>query len=530
MSKKPCSISFKPAGKNKPCTTVINSNLVAKCDIKVNKCLNVKNIVYTTETINETGQTVSGEKSLTWINTCGTGVLADGIKDGFYKKIIKADENTEQILDYPGMDKKQSRYFGWSVSMSNDGKYAVVGAREEFDFNGEVYIYGLSGGTWNLLQGLTASDGEPADNFGYSVSIRDDGKTIAVGARQEDEKAQNAGAVYIYKYDGTSWTGEEKVTASNGATGDQFGYSVAISDDGNRLVVGAQGKDISGTNDVGGIYFYEYGGTSIGWTGEQIIDNPNTTTGINERFGWSVSMSNDGKYAVVGVPNWQNSSLRGRAIVYGLSGGSWTSIQELIASDGANFDQYAYSVSISGDGKYIAIGSIKEDTGVNNDGAVYVYEYDGTSWTNEEKIIASDGEQNDSFGGSVSLSSDGKYLIVGSSSEFVSSGRPGKAYIYYREDCKEDGQWIERKINNTDSPQNDDNFGFSVSISEDGCYSIVGQPNYNSPSSNNEGRAYIYNTNFYCLEYNDIDSILLIDEGDSACFVYNEDYGKWVKI
>ena len=95
MLKKPSSISFKPAGKNKPCTTVINGglkvkkNIVAQCDLTVKKCLNVKNIVYSnTETITETGQTVSGVKSLSWINTNGTGVLSDNTKDGFYKKVI----------------------------------------------------------------------------------------------------------------------------------------------------------------------------------------------------------------------------------------------------------------------------------------------------------------------------------------------------------------------------------------------------------------------------------------------------------
>ena len=95
MSRKPPSISFKPVGKNKPCTTVINGglkvkkNIVAECDLTVKKCLNVKNIVYSnTETITESGQTVSGVKSLSWINTNGTGVLSDNTKDGFYKKVI----------------------------------------------------------------------------------------------------------------------------------------------------------------------------------------------------------------------------------------------------------------------------------------------------------------------------------------------------------------------------------------------------------------------------------------------------------
>ena len=550
MSIKPPSITFKPAGKNKPCTTIIEGNLnvkkniIANCNLKVkkdltvNKCLNVKNIVYTTETINETGKTVSGEKSLTWVNTCGTGVLANGIKDGFYKKIIKVDENTEQILENPNTSGILSNnIYGWSVSMSNDGKYALVGAPNWVTGDGQitqgaVIVYSLSGDTWNKEQEIRSSGIDDGDEFGYSVSISDDGKTIAIGARQEDTGSGiiDNGAVYIYKYDGTSWTGEYKIVASDGLSGDEFGYSVAISGDGNSLVVGAPLRN-SPSNDEGSVYFYEYGGTGIGWTGEQRIDDPRITPSISDRFGdrfgWSVDISNDGNYAILGS---FNSSGPGEAYMYGLSGGSWTSIQSMTASDGGNTDRFGFSVSITKDGKYIAIGSINEDTGVSNDGAVYIYKYDGTNWTNEEKIIASDGQQFDRFGNSVSISSDGKYLIVGTGNYINLSGRPGKAYIFYREDCKEDGQWIEKKINNIDSPQINDKFGYSVSISENGCYSIVGQPNYDTSTTNNVGRAYIYNTNFYCLEYNEIDSLLLVDDGDSACFVYNEDYGKWIKI
>jgi hypothetical protein len=537
MSIKPPSITFKPAGKNKPCTTIIEGNLnvkkniIANCNLKVkkdltvNKCLNVKNIVYTTETINETGKTVSGEKSLTWINTCGTGVLADGIKDGFYKKIIKVDENSEQILENPNTSTGVNESFGWSVSMSTDGKYAVVGVPNwQNDYQcGRAFVYGLSGGSWTSIQELTASDGVSGDQFAWSVSISGDSKYIAIGSIQGGDSGTGItgdGAVYVYEYDGTSWTGEEKVIASDGEINDQFGYSLAISDDGNRLVVGAPFTDSLSNNDEGSVYFYEYGGTGIGWTGEQRIDDPRSIEG--DRFGWSVDISNDGNYAILGS---FNDSGPGEAYMYGLSGGSWTSIQELTASDGGNIDRFGFSVSITKDGKYIAIGSINEDTGVINDGAVYIYKYDGTIWTNEEKLISSDGQQFDRFGNSVSISSDGKYLIVGTGNFTNLSGRPGKAYIFYRED----GQWIEKKINNTDSPQNNDRFGYSVSISENGCYSIVGKPSYNDGPTNNVGRAYIYNNNFYCLEYNDIDSVVLTDEGDSACFVYNEDYGKWVK-
>ena len=99
-NRKPKSISLKPAGKGKPCDVIINSdlevkkNVVAQCDVTVKKCLKVKNIVYNSETIDESGETLSNDKTLSWINTAGTGVLNDATKEGFYKKVVNINSQT----------------------------------------------------------------------------------------------------------------------------------------------------------------------------------------------------------------------------------------------------------------------------------------------------------------------------------------------------------------------------------------------------------------------------------------------------
>ena len=95
---------------------------------------------------------------------------------------------------------------------------------------------------------LTASDGAASDQFGYSVSISSDGTTALIGAYQDDDKGANSGSAYVFKYNGTSWSQQSKLTASDGAANDYFGYSVSISSDGTTALIGAYLDDDKGAN------------------------------------------------------------------------------------------------------------------------------------------------------------------------------------------------------------------------------------------------------------------------------------------
>jgi len=173
MLKKPSSISFKPAGKNKPCTTVINGdlkvkkNIVAQCDLTVKKCLNVKNIVYSnTETITETGQTVSGVKSLSWINTNGQGELSDNTKDGFYKKVIKISEgsSTEGWTSVGNTGDINSLVYSICCNNQNDELYILTDSTDITGIIGLDYVAKWTGSGWTSL-GATGQilwvDGNP---------------------------------------------------------------------------------------------------------------------------------------------------------------------------------------------------------------------------------------------------------------------------------------------------------------------------------------------------------------------------------
>ena len=102
---------------------------------------------------------------------------------------------------------------------------------------------------------LTASDGAANDYFGYSVSISSDGTTALIGAYTDDDKGADSGSAYVFKYNGTTWTQQSKLTASDGATSDQFGYSVSISSDGTTALVGAFYDDDKGA-DSGSAYVF----------------------------------------------------------------------------------------------------------------------------------------------------------------------------------------------------------------------------------------------------------------------------------
>ena len=155
-------------------------------------------------------------------------------------------------------DAEASDGYGYSVSISSDGNTAIVGARGEdtgASNAGAAYIFVRSGTTWSQQAKIQASDLEADDWFGASVSISSDGNTAIVGAYKEDTGAANAGAAYIFVKSGTSWPQTQKIQASDLELSDQFGYSVSISSDGKIAIVGADLEDTGGTS-AGAAYIF----------------------------------------------------------------------------------------------------------------------------------------------------------------------------------------------------------------------------------------------------------------------------------
>jgi hypothetical protein len=195
-----------------------------------------------------------------------------------------------------------------------------------------------AGTAWLERQKLLASDGAAGDSFGSSVSIS--GDLAIVGAIDDCDKGYDSGSAYIFKRDGTTWVQQQKLLASDGAVGDLFGRSVSIS--GDLAIVGADGDDDKGSHS-GSAYIFRRDGTS--WVQQQKLTASDGAAG--NWFGWSVSISGD--YAIVGaIDDDDKGSASGSAYIFGWDGTAWSQQQKLLASDGAAGDFFGHSVSISG--------------------------------------------------------------------------------------------------------------------------------------------------------------------------------------
>jgi len=189
---------------------------------------------------------------------------------------------------------------------------------------------------WDNEQKLTASDGASYDHFAYLVSL--DGDYAVIGAYWDDDNGYNSGSAYIFHKSGTIWTEQAKITASDGASEDFFGISVSIS--GDYAVIGAYHDDDNGSNS-GSVYIFYRNGTT--WTQQAKLIASNGS--YEDYFGISVSISGD--YAVIGsYRDDDNGNNSGSAYIFYKSGTTWTQQAKLTAYDGSAEDYFGISVSI----------------------------------------------------------------------------------------------------------------------------------------------------------------------------------------
>ncbi|HND20040.1 MAG TPA: hypothetical protein PLB18_11735, partial [Acidobacteriota bacterium] len=302
---------------------------------------------------------------------------------------------------------------------------AVVGAQgDDIGANtdqGSAYVFVRSGTTWSQQQKLTASDGAASDIFGWSVAIT--GETAVVGARGDDIGANtDQGSAYVFVRSGTTWSQQQKLTASDGAAFDQFGLSVAIS--GETVVVGAAGDDIGAAIDQGSAYVFVRSGAT--WSQQQKLTASDGAG--DDEFGQSVAIS--GETVVVGafLDDIGANIDQGSVYVFVRTGATWSEQQKLTASDGAMSDQFGISVAISGE--TVVVGAYLDDVSANtNQGSAYVFVRTGTTWSQRQKLTTSDGAVDDRFGISVAIS--GETAVVGSYFDDIGAATDqGSAYVF----------------------------------------------------------------------------------------------------
>lgn len=353
---------------------------------------------------------------------------------------------------------------------------------------------------------VKASNTQTNDVFGTQIALSADGRTLAVAAYedsgakgvngdQDDNSVPDAGAIYIFVHAGSTWAQEAYIKASNPDENDQFGSHVALSEDGNRLAVGADRESSSGSdpNDntadsAGAVYVFTRSGQD--WAEEGYLKAE--TAVADGRFGGVLGLSGKGDTLAVGARGVNSGT--GAAYVFARSGdGAWTLKQTLAASNPDIEDNFGARLALSADGGTLAIGAYDEasasttiDQGMLDDtageaGAVYVFTRSGDTWTQEAYIKASNTDAGDKFGGAVALSTDGNTLAVGAYAEdslapgvnadsFNNDGTAaGAVYVFSRAGKL----WMQDAYIKASNPGESDVFGNEVVLSGDGATLVV---------------------------------------------------------
>lgn len=375
-----------------------------------------------------------------------------------------------------------SDYVGNSVAVNSDATYAVIGAPGTEVANilncGTAYVYVNNNSIWTQQQQISASDKALGDNFGCAVDISGDSNYIIVGSSNDDSgNITDCGSAYVFVRSGNTWTQQQKLVANNESNNSFFGSSVAINNDGTKVIIGAPFKTISGNIYQGAAYFFTRTGNT--WT------QTNYFTGVtsNDFFGKSVAISGDGLKAAVGT----NKAV----YTYDYNGTTWGQ-QKIISSNALYDEEFGSAVSLNYTGNKIIIGAYFYEAATIG-GAAYVYTRSGNIWNYSQRITASDSQSYKNFGYSLSLSSDGDVVIIGA---YRDSGPNiendvGSAYIFRSTNGSIFRQ--QQKLSASDKSIND-RFGISVDIDNNGNTVIIGADQfYDSPAST--GKAYIFNGN-----------------------------------
>lgn len=415
---------------------------------------------------------------------------------------------------------------GQTLVLSRDGNTMAVAAPEENSGAGAVYVFTRPGADkpWKQEAVLKAPNTDPYDSFGFSLALNASGNTLAVTATREDSNArgingnqmdnsaEDSGAVYVFTRTGGKWSQQAYVKSSNSDAGDQFGWSVTLTADGNTMVVGAsteqsKARGVNGDQsdnsaaNAGAAYVFTRSGST--WSQQAYLKGAQTDPG--DLFGFSVSISSDGATLAVaaydedgGVPgvngNEADNSKGGSGCVYVFvrDGASWKQTTYLKESNLDHpQDAFGSMVALSGDGKTLAIDAADEDGlvgGINGEqyhgkenqdtsnGAVYVFVNTNGTWSQQAYIKASNPHVNDLFGIRLGISTNGNVLVassvlqdgggrgVNANQQDFSAEESGAVYVFTRTGTT----WTQRAYLKSPNSEAYDEFGSGLALSGDG--------------------------------------------------------------
>jgi FG-GAP repeat/FG-GAP-like repeat len=419
--------------------------------------------------------TLTGEKAIDFLKQSGDYEAFAGAVQSSPNLKNSFDENSNFRSFSPRSqlstgDGYYNQRQGASVSIS--GNIAVVGAPgtsgngTDFTGRGAVYVFVRNGTTWTQEAKLMASDGQAEDAFGTSVSIS--GTTIIVGAPFDVAgTGSSRGSAYIFERIGATWGEQAKLVNSNANLGNVFGWSVAV--EGNTAIVGDPAANVGSNSSQGMAFVYERSGTV--WA----LSSSLTVSGGAEAdyFGYYVALSGNTAAIAATRRDVAGNQNQGAVYIYNKNGTAWT-LQQSVTGQGGTTFEFGRNLSLRGD--YLAVTAYSANV-TNN--VIHVFVRNGSGWSQQTQFI----EGNSSGNSSSSVAVSGNILLVG---VYSTNGLTGFVSVYMRSG----GNWIKKQTIYAADQAPNNLFGMGVAIS--GNTLIIGEPWRVIGGNSFQGASYIY--------------------------------------
>jgi hypothetical protein len=385
--------------------------------------------------------------------------------------------------------------FGSSVALSEDGLTALVGNQFKPSAPSTAYVFTKSGGVWSQTALLSASDGAVNDVFGSAVALSADGNTAVVSATNKPVSGlAAAGTVYVFTRSAGVWTQTAELISNVPQADENFGSSVALSDDGTELAVGSPAYDATGSVDCGAAYFFKY--SAGAWTQRAKL----TGSGAGALYGWDVAIAGNGATAAVGQPYYKYAS-GGQTYYYPNTmtytstnaGVTWTYQRVISTPAGAKLyggDAFGRGLSFSNAGTRLVIGAPSESTWNSTTvaGAAFVYTYTSGAWSTPFALTRT-ATANRNFGYDVSLTTDGASVVVGMPTGNATGAAGGGAAFQY---TVSGSTWPLSQTFTSTSSGTGDYFGSALSLDAGVGHPVIGARMTTVNGAASAGAAYTY--------------------------------------
>ena len=282
-------------------------------------------------------------------------------------------------------------YFGISIKLSDDGSIVAIGANgvdENGNDSGQVQIFENIANVWTQV-GSEINGVSEKDLSGSTIDLSGDGSILAIGAQLNDDNGEDSGHVRIFKNESGTWK-QLGQTITGEASGDFSGSSISLSEDGETIAIGARKHDGINGVDSGHIKVYSFDSSSSNWIqkGKDIYGES-----VSEYLGQSISLSSDGKSIAIGSPTSNDFKGGTRVFTFDVDTSDWQKVGQSI--EGSKVDDWnGYSVNISDDGTIVAIGNYVTSswaTGIGAHTDIYKLDTSTNQWEQFGNKIDSDG-------------------------------------------------------------------------------------------------------------------------------------------